>query len=85
MSTTSEVKVKLQYTDGDSRTYRIGNVDTEETTIAQIKAQIAAFNSALQNTSSSVYLTFVSDDGAHAAKISEAQLITTTEEEIYSG
>lgn len=82
-TTTVKVKTTLTYQDASTRTYTIdapANIDT-----TQAKAQIAAFNVAAATGTSDINKTFVSDFGNPVTMISSAEIVTTTEEEIYNG
>lgn len=82
MSTTTAIKTTLMYQDGATRTYTITAPTQLDPT--QVKAQIAAFNTAAATGTSDVNKTFVSDFGNPVTLISEVEIVTTTEEVIYS-
>lgn len=82
MSTTLVIKTTLVYADANTRTYTIPATST--ITPAAAKAQIAAFNAAAATGTSDINKTFVSDTGQPVTMISEADLVRTTEEVIYS-
>lgn len=82
MSSTKTIRTTLTYADGTTRTYTL---PTSESATAQIaKERIAAFNTAAATGTSDVNKTFVSDLGQSVAAITEAEIVTKTEEVIYS-
>lgn len=86
LTVTNSITAKLSYTDYTERTYKIPvNGEMSQEIFDNAKNQIRAFNTAAQNPSSSVAQTFTSVNGAPVASITDATLITTEEEEIYSG
>lgn len=82
-TTTRTAKVTLTYADANTRTYNI-NVTNSAIDGTYMKTQIAAFNTAAATGTSDVNYTFVSDTGQPVTMISEAELVTKTEEVIYS-
>jgi len=84
--TTNNFNVNMVYQDFDERTYKIPlEGEWNQTTHDQAINQIQAFNTAAQNSASSVSQTFLSDGGSRVVRIKSAILIEKTEEEIYSG
>lgn len=83
MSTTTAIKTTLTYSDASTRTYSITAPAALDP--AQVKAQVATFNTAAATGTSDINKTFVSDFGNPVTMISQAEIVTTTEEEIYSG
>lgn len=77
-TTTSTVRVKLTYHDYTERNYNIKWNGTSD-----VANKIRAFNTAAADTNSSVYQTFLSENGAGPTAITEATTIVKTEEEIY--
>lgn len=83
MSTTTVIKPTLIYSDASTRTYSITAPAALDP--AQVKTQIAAFNGAASTGTSDINKTFVSDFGYPVTMIREAEIVITTEEEIYNG
>lgn len=84
MSGTTALKLTMLYSDSDTRTYTINDLDSEKIVIDDVKTKIKAFNQAAATDNSDVKKTFISDDGYNVTEISEAEIVTTTEEVIYS-
>ena len=82
-TTTRTAKVTFTYADANTRTYNI-NVTNNAVDANYMKTQISAFNTAAATGTSDVNKTFVSDTGQPVTMISEAELVTKTEEVIYS-
>ena len=82
-TTTKTARITMTYADANTRTYAITvtnpNIDGD-----YMKTQIAAFNTAAATGTSDVNKTFVSDTGQPVTMISEAELVTKTEDVIYS-
>lgn len=86
MSTTSKVSLKAIYTDYSERIYKItNNTEASAEGIAAIKTAVHNFNTAAQNNEAAIVQTFISEEGAPIARITDVDLITTTEEVIYNG
>lgn len=83
MSTTTVLKTTIIYSDAATRTYSITAPTALDPTT--VKTQIAAFNGAASTGTSDVNKTFVSDFGNPVTMIREAEIVTTTEEELYNG
>lgn len=83
MSTTTVIKTTLIYSDAATRTYSITAPTTLDPT--QVKNRIAAFNAVAATGTSDINKTFVSNFGYPVTMIREAEIVKTTEEEIYSG
>lgn len=82
-TTTNEVKAKIIYEDGNSRTYSF-DVDPEK--ISGVKARVKEINN--QTGTGAQYTaamksTFVSDTGSPMAKVGAVTIETTVEEVIY--
>lgn len=84
-TTTSEVKTKIIFEDGTSRTYAI---PIEAADISGVKTRVKEINN--QTGTGAQYnapmkATFVSDTGSPMTKIGAVSVVTTTEDVIYSG
>lgn len=82
MSTSSDLTVKMVYTDATSRNYTLPNVSNDIT--EHVRATVKSINEGTATNVNDFKATFVSDNGASVASISEVSLTTTTEEEIYN-
>lgn len=85
MATTNTIQLELTYTDYSTRTYKIPLSSYTSEGIAAAKTAIRNFNTAAGTADSSVQQTFLSEDGANVARISDATVINRTEEVIYGG
>lgn len=80
MSTTTQtVKLTLTYGDYTERNY---NVKWQNN--ADVATKVKAFNTAAQNSGSTVAQTFLSENGAPVTAITAATTVTKTEDVIYS-
>ena len=85
MSMTSNISAKVIYTDYAERTYKIPfNGEYSAAGMSAVKTAIRNFNTAIQNNDPAVVQTFISENGAPIARISETALVTTQEDVIYS-
>lgn len=82
-TTTRTARVTMTYADANTRTYAI-NVTNPNIDGDYMKTQITTFNTAAATGTSDVNKTFVSDTGQPVTMISEAELVTKTEDVIYS-
>lgn len=83
MATTRMVQLKFAYGDATNRTIKFTGV--EQTAFPDVKSKVKAINASLEaGTAPTFAQTFVSAIGAPVTMISEAKLITQTEEVIYS-
>lgn len=85
MATTNTIQLELTYTDYSTRTYKIPLAEYTSEGIATAKTAIRNFNTAASTAGSSVQQTFLSEDGAAVARISDATVVNRTEEVIYGG
>lgn len=84
-TTTSEVRAKIVFEDGTSRTYGIPIADEYKATV---KARVQELNSgtgAGTMYKPAMLATFVSNTGSPMVKIGAVNIVTTTEDVIYSG
>lgn len=79
METTNNVIITLAFADATDRNITFKGVDSEE--LANVKARVKAINA---NYPEAMARTFVSAIGAQSTMISKVQLVTVTEEVIYS-
>lgn len=90
-SKNSQMRVRMLYVDNSERLYTmdlgdsINETATYNAVVANAKARLIAFNQAAADTTSNVAQTFVSNSGARVESITEAEIVTTEEEEIYNG
>jgi len=84
-TTETTIQVELMYTDYSTRNYNIPFAEYTEGGVNAAKTAIRNFNTAAATAGSSVQQTFLSEDGAPVARISDATLINRTEEVIYGG
>lgn len=85
MSTTSiEAKIKVDFTDGNTRTFTLPNVP-DTLTASEIEARCRAINDGTAENAADFKQAFISDEGAGVASIASAIRITTVTEEIYNG
>lgn len=83
MAVTRSVKIKLAYDDATSRTYTFNGV--ESMYLPDVKDKVIAINASLEaGTASNFANTFVSNNGSPCKMISEAKVIVTNQEVIYS-
>lgn len=83
MSSTKTIRTTLVYEDATTRTYSLPA--SQNITAALAKSRVAAFNAAAATGTSDVNKTFISDTGQTVTQISEAEIVTKTEEVIYNG
>lgn len=79
METTYNVIITLAFADATDRNITFRGVEAEE--ISNVKAKVKAINASYP---ANMARTFVSAIGAQSTMISKAQIVTTTEEVIYS-
>ena len=90
-SKNSQMRIRMLYVDNSERLYTITLGDsinetaTYNAVVANAKTRIVAFNQAAADTTSNVAKTFISNSGARVEEITEAEIVTTEEEEIYNG
>ena len=83
METTISVQLKFAYSDATNRTIKFTGVN--EDYLPDVKDKVKAINDGLEaGTLPAFAQTFVSKIGAPVTMISEAKIIQTTEEVIYS-
>lgn len=85
MAVVNSLKIKVAYEDATSRNYTFTGWNEMQT--LQIEPRIIAINEAISNgTSDGIAFksVFVSNNGANAIGITEAKVITTEQEVIYS-
>lgn len=73
----------MKYTDYSERTYSLPTEYVQQSTT--VKTKIQAFNTAAAIASSDVAKTFLSENGAPVSAITNAEIVTVTEEVVYSG
>lgn len=83
-TTTNSIKIDMTYGDYSTRSYTLPMQDMSSEGISAAKAQIRAINTATQDSLSSVHKTFVSEDGYGLERITDAVIITKTEEVLYN-
>lgn len=83
MSTTYRIELTLSYIDALTRTYKLPQ--NSNPNASTVKNKIASFNTAAATSSSDVARTFISENGMAPVGITEARIISETEEVIYSG
>ena len=84
----SQIKVRLEYTDNSERVYNMQITDqmaVDQDFRAYAKQKIRDFNTAAASIGSSVQQTFVSTGGNNVTRIVTAEIVTTQEEVIYNG
>ena len=84
-TTTSEVKARIVFEDGTTRTYAI---PIEEESKATVKSRVQELNNgtgAGTTYKPAMLATFVSDAGSPMVKIGAVSIVTETEDVIYSG
>lgn len=83
MTTTKSVKITLVYEDATSRIYTFNGVENEN--LPDVKNKIKAINASLTaGTANDFATTFVSDNGRPCKMISKGQIISITQEVLYS-
>ncbi len=85
MAVVNSVKIKLAYTDATSRTYTFNGVD--DSAILNVKARVLTIKNAINDNNADGQAfkeTFVSEGGAQCVGITDARIITTEQEVIYS-
>lgn len=83
MSQSHSVRLTMKYTDYSERTYNLPTEYVQQSTT--VKTKIQAFNTAAAIASSDVAKTFLSENGAPVIGITNAEIVTVTEEVVYSG
>lgn len=78
MTTTTALKLTLAYSDYSNRTYTIKDYD--QANLETTQTRIIAFN---QNVPSTVQYTFISDNNAPCARISDAEMVTEESSIVY--
>lgn len=83
MAMSIKAQIKLVYEDASSRTYTFNGIDPNSA--PDIKRHIININDSLSaGTANNFANTFVSENGQSCKMISEAKIITTEQEVIYS-
>lgn len=83
-TTTHELQVIVNFTDGTYRTYTLPNIP-ETLTASEIETRIKALNNGTAEHAADFKKAFVSNDGEQVEDVGGAYRVTITEEVIYNG
>lgn len=84
-TTTSEVRAKITFEDGTTRTYAIPIEEADKTGVKSRVQELNSGTGAGTMYKDKMLATFVSDTGSPMVKIGAVNIVTETEEVIYSG